>query len=79
MKNKTPQAVIDWVANFSKSKTRYEISLLGEFNRKTVYLVHEVGTDWDNGGASGLPTVLLYDGSTCKVAIDPFKILDYFD
>ena len=72
MKNHIPQAVTDWVANYSNSDNRYKVYLLGKYKGESAYHVYE------NATFGGIPIVLLYDGVKCKIAINPFKILDYF-
>ena len=73
MKNHIPQAVTDWVANFSNSDNRYKVTLLGKYKGESAYYVYYEVEEF-----GGDPIVLLYDGVKCKRAINPFKILDYF-
>ena len=73
MENHIPQAVINWVANFSNSDNRYKATLLGKYKGESVYYVYSEVEEF-----GGIPIVLLYDGVKCKIAINPFKVLDYF-
>lgn len=72
MKKNIPQAVINWVANFSNSDNRYKVTLLGKYKGESVYYVY------DDAMFGGIPIVLLYDDVKCKRAINLFKVLDYF-
>ena len=72
MKNHIPQAVTDWAIRFFQSENKYKVILLGKYKGESAYYVY------DDAMFGGDPVVLLYNGAKCKIAINPFKVLDYF-
>ncbi len=76
MENHIPQAVINRAELFFESKTKYSIILLGEYKNKTAYYVSYGASNIER--SCGSPVVILYDSTSCEIAIDSFKVLDYF-